>query len=59
MCTVCGHVGCCDASKNRHATWHAFGYKHPIIRSLEQGEDWLWCYADELLFELEERDPAS
>jgi uncharacterized UBP type Zn finger protein len=48
ICLSCGHVGCCDDSPNRHATAHAGASGHPIIRSLEPGEDWSWCYADEL-----------
>ncbi|RPI32520.1 MAG: hypothetical protein EHM70_08765 [Chloroflexota bacterium] len=46
MCMICGYVGCCDDSKNKHATRHYHTSDHPIIRSLEPGEDWLWCYAD-------------
>ena len=48
ICLECGHVGCCDDSPNRHATGHAHATEHPIIRSLEPGEDWCWCYADEI-----------
>jgi uncharacterized UBP type Zn finger protein len=48
ICLECGHVGCCDDSPNKHATAHAHATEHPIIRSLEPGEDWCWCYADEL-----------
>ena len=48
ICLSCGHVGCCDDSPNRHATAHARSSAHQIIRSLEPGEDWCWCYADEL-----------
>ena len=51
LCMTCGHVGCCDDSKNRHATKHFRATKHPIIRSLEPGESWYWCYADEVGFE--------
>jgi uncharacterized UBP type Zn finger protein len=58
MCTTCGHVGCCDDSKNRHATRHYEATGHPIVRSYEPGEEWFWCYADELLFELESAGPA-
>ncbi|MDQ5824329.1 MAG: ATP-binding protein [Chloroflexota bacterium] len=47
VCMVCGHVGCCDESKNKHATRHFHATTHPIIRSLEPGEEWLWCYADQ------------
>jgi hypothetical protein len=46
ICLTCGHVGCCDNSPNRHATNHAWTAGHPIIRSLEPGEDWSWCYVD-------------
>jgi len=52
MCMTCGHVGCCDSSPNKHATAHHNATNHPIVRSLEPGEDWLWCYEDELAFRL-------
>jgi hypothetical protein len=48
-----GHVGCCDDSPNRHATAHARGAAHPIIRSLEPRENWCWCYVDEVEFVIE------
>jgi hypothetical protein len=48
ICLQCGHVGCCDDSPGRHATAHAQASTHPIIRSLEPGEDWCWCFADQL-----------
>jgi uncharacterized UBP type Zn finger protein len=48
ICLECGHVGCCDDSPNKHATAHAEGTGHPIIRSLEPGETWSWCYPDEV-----------
>jgi uncharacterized UBP type Zn finger protein len=48
ICLGCGHVGCCDDSPNRHATAHAGSSGHPIIRSLEPGETWSWCYVDEV-----------
>ena len=47
MCLECGHVGCCDSSKNHHATKHFQTTEHPIIRSIEPGESWRWCYIDE------------
>ena len=53
LCRTCGHVGCCDSSKNKHATKHFRGTRHPIITSLERGEDWSWCYVDELELPLE------
>ncbi len=48
VCLSCGHVGCCDSSKNRHATAHFWATSHPIVRSLEPGESWRWCYIDEV-----------
>ncbi len=54
LCRSCGHVGCCDDSPNRHATAHFHSTGHPIIRSLEAGEDWCWCYIDEVAMELPE-----
>ena len=50
ICLTCGHVGCCDDSPNRHATAHFHAASHSIIRSLEPGEDWSWCYVDEVAF---------
>ena len=51
LCLICGHVGCCDDSPNRHATKHFHATRHPIIRSIESGEDWGWCYIDQLLIQ--------
>ena len=51
LCLTCGHVGCCDNSKNKHATKHFHETKHPIIKSFEPGEDWKWCYVDEVFIE--------
>ncbi len=48
-CLFCGHVGCCDSSPNRHATKHFHATKHPIVQSFEPGEDWRYCYVDEML----------
>ncbi len=48
ICLQCGHVGCCDDSPARHATAHAQATSHPIIRSLEPGEEWSWCFVDQL-----------
>ncbi|HZT11265.1 MAG TPA: UBP-type zinc finger domain-containing protein [Candidatus Baltobacteraceae bacterium] len=48
-CLVCGHVGCCDSSPNRHATKHYHATSHPVIRSFEPGEEWRWCYVDEIM----------
>jgi uncharacterized UBP type Zn finger protein len=47
LCLTCGHVGCCDSSKNKHARAHYHATTHPIIQSFEPGEDWRWCYVDE------------
>jgi len=51
LCEICGHVGCCDNSKNKHATRHFHATSHPIIKSFEPGEDWGWCYVDEIYFD--------
>jgi uncharacterized UBP type Zn finger protein len=51
LCLSCGHVGCCDNSPNKHATKHFHRTTHPIIRSFEPGEDWGWCYVDQLFLE--------
>lgn len=48
LCLECGHVGCCDDSKNKHATKHFHRSRHPLIRSIEPGESWIWCYKDKL-----------
>jgi Zn-finger in ubiquitin-hydrolases and other protein len=50
MCHTCGHIACCDSSPNRHASAHASGADHPVARSAEAGEDWSWCYVDEVAF---------
>src|SRR5438094_920120 len=59
MCMTCGKIGCCDSSPNRHATAHAGESEHPIIRSAEPGEDWSWCYIDEVAFATARREPAG
>lgn len=48
VCLTCGHVGCCDSSKNKHATAHFHATNHPIIQSFEPNETWIWCYVDKL-----------
>ena len=50
-CEECGNVGCCDSSKNKHATRHYHASGHPVIKSLEPGERWKWCYVDEAVWE--------
>jgi Zn-finger in ubiquitin-hydrolases and other protein len=51
-CAICGHIGCCDSSPNKHATKHAHVTGHPIIQSYEPNEDWLWCYIDKVTFDI-------
>ncbi|ASW54556.1 UBP-type zinc finger domain-containing protein [Plantactinospora sp. KBS50] len=46
-CLTCGHVGCCDSSPNRHATAHFQTTGHPVMRSIQPGESWRWCFVDE------------
>jgi uncharacterized UBP type Zn finger protein len=46
MCLVCGHVGCCDSSRGRHATEHFRKTGHPVMESHESGKSWRWCYID-------------
>jgi len=48
LCLTCGYVGCCDSSPNQHARAHAHLAAHPVIQSIQPGEDWRWCYADEV-----------
>ena len=52
MCMTCGKIGCCDSSPNRHASKHAHADGHPIVRSAEPGEDWSYCFVDEVGFVL-------
>ena len=52
-CTVCGHIGCCDSSPSKHASRHARETGHAIVQSFEPEEDWLWCYEDEVMFEID------
>ncbi len=56
ICKTCGHVGCCNSSPNRHATKHFHETKHPVVQSFQPGEDWMWCYVDEVY--VEERGTA-
>ncbi len=51
ICKICGHVGCCDNSKNKHATKHFHSTGHAIIQSFEPGEEWGYCYIDDIFFE--------
>ena len=52
MCQSCGTIRCCDSSHHKHASGHAAEEGHPIVRSVEPGEDWSWCYVDQLMFQL-------
>ena len=52
MCHSCGEIGCCDSSPNRHASRHAHASGHAVARSAQPGEDWSWCYEDEIAFVL-------
>ncbi len=57
-CQQCGHVGCCDSSKNKHATAHHTATGHPMVRSFEPGESWWFCYNDEVVFDLDGVGPV-
>ena len=59
LCLECGHVGCCDDSQMKHATKHFHAMRHPIMRSMEPGEKWGWCFEDELFLEPAPRPPAN
>ena len=52
ICLTCGHVGCCDSSKNKHSTKHFGSTHHPVIRSIEPGESWGWCFVDQTSYDL-------
>lgn len=49
LCLTCGHVGCCDSSQGKHASAHFHETHHPIMQSAEPGEDWRWCFVDEVM----------
>lgn len=57
-CLACGHIGCCDNSPGRHATAHARSESHPLIQSFEPGEEWIWCYVDEVGITLDGAPPS-
>jgi Zn-finger in ubiquitin-hydrolases and other protein len=61
MCMTCGRIGCCDSSPNKHASRHAREVGHPIVRSAQPGEDWSWCFVDEIAFVVEPSgtDPST
>ena len=54
-CLICGHVGCCDSSRNKHASKHFNATQHPLVQSFQPDEDWIWCYVDEVVMQ----PPAS
>lgn len=49
LCMSCGHVGCCNSSPHMHADAHFAGSGHPVMRSIEPGEAWRWCYIDDIV----------
>ena len=49
LCLLCGKVGCCNNSKNKHATAHFKETGHAMVTSFEPGEEWIWCYTDEVM----------
>jgi uncharacterized UBP type Zn finger protein len=53
VCRTCGQIGCCDSSPNRHASRHARQQGHPIVSSVEPGENWSYCFVDDVAFVLE------
>jgi hypothetical protein len=59
VCRTCGQVGCCDSSPNQHASKHAATSGHAIVSSLEPGEDWSWCYLDQVAFVLSTDAPET
>lgn len=58
LCRTCGHVGCCDSSKNKHASRHYQETGHPVIRSFQPGDTWSWCYVDQIMAEPEAGEGA-
>ena len=54
MCLTCGHIGCCDSSRNKHATKHFLATRHPVMRSAQPGGDWGWCYIDKTMLPAED-----
>ena len=59
LCRICGHVGCCDDSPNRHATQHFHATGHPIIEGYDPHEGWGWCFVDKLMLELPDQTPQD
>ena len=59
ICLSCGHVGCCDSSPKRHASAHHLSSGHPLIRSIEPGETWNWCFEDQVAISIPEVHGAT
>ena len=59
LCRICGHVGCCDDSPNRHATKHFHATQHPIIEGYDPPEGWGWCFVDKLMIDLPDTTPQD
>ena len=59
LCRICGHVGCCDDSPNRHATKHFHATGHPIIEGYDPPEGWGWCFVDRQMVELPDTTPQN
>jgi hypothetical protein len=57
LCRICGHVGCCDDSPNRHARQHWLATGHPVIEGYDPPEGWGWCYEDDIVLKLKHRTP--
>jgi len=51
LCLTCGHVGCCDDSEGKHATAHFKASDHALMKSIEPGESWGWCFVDKVMFQ--------
>jgi hypothetical protein len=49
---TCRRIGYCNWSPNKNATVHFREVGHPIMRCAEPGEDWSWCYFDQVAFAL-------
>lgn len=50
-CQTCGGTRCCDQSPKRHARKHAKATTHAVIASAEPGENWLYCFEDDVFFD--------
>ena len=51
LCFTCGHVGCCDNSKNKHTTKHWEATGHPVVQSFQPGENWKWCFVEKIFID--------